>query len=79
MHFSLLDLEMNSTCDDMNFTHLAWLMLLHYLVKFETPKMRVNTNSVFDVTGNYKIAVNAPNYINSFTKCSDEAYNTTKQ
>jgi len=55
MPFSLLDLEKNSTCDDMNFTHLTWLMLLHYLVKVETPKMHVNTNSVFNV--NYKIAV----------------------
>jgi len=30
-------------------------MLLHYLVKFETPKMHVNTNSGFNL--NYKIAV----------------------
>jgi len=29
-------------------------MLLHYLVKVETPKMHVNTNSAFNV--NYKIA-----------------------
>jgi len=34
----------------MNFTHLTWLMLLHYLVKVEAPKMHVNTNSVFNVT-----------------------------
>jgi len=39
----------------MNFTHLACLMSLHYLVKIETPKMHVNTNSAFNV--NYKIAV----------------------
>jgi len=39
-HFSLLDLEMNGTCDSMNFTHLTKLMLLlHYLVKVRTPKM----------------------------------------
>jgi len=55
MPFSLLDSEKNSTCDGMNFTHLTWLMLLHYLVKVETQKMQVNTNSVFNV--NYKIAV----------------------
>jgi len=30
-------------------------MLKHYLVKFETLKMYVNTNSAFNV--NYKIAV----------------------
>jgi len=55
MLFSLLDLEKNSTCDGMNFTHLTWLMLLHYLVKFETPSVHVNTNSAYNV--NYKIAV----------------------
>jgi len=30
-------------------------MLLHYLVKVETPKMHVNTTSAFNV--NYKIAI----------------------
>jgi len=40
---------MNGTSDDMNFTHLALLMLLHYLVKFKTPKMHVNTSLVFNV------------------------------
>jgi len=55
MSFPLLDLEKNCTCDGMNFTHLAWLMLLHDLVKFETSKMHVNTNSAFNV--NYEIAV----------------------
>jgi len=30
-------------------------MLLHYLMKVKTPKMHVNTTSVFNV--NYKIAV----------------------
>jgi len=30
---------MNVTCDIMNFTHLSWLVLLHYLVKVETLKM----------------------------------------
>ena len=52
--FSLLDLEKNCTCD-VNLTHLTWLVLLHNLVKFETSKMHVNTNSAFNVT--YKIAV----------------------
>jgi len=55
MPFSLLDLEKNSTCDGMNFIHLTLFVLLHYLVKVETPKMNVNTNSAFNV--NYKIAV----------------------
>ena len=55
MPFSLLDLEKSSTFDGMNFSHHTRLMLLHYLVKFETPKMHVNTNSALNV--NYKIAV----------------------
>jgi len=55
MPFSLLDLEKNCTCDCMNFTHLTWLMLLLYLVKVETTKMHVNTNSAFNI--NYEIAV----------------------
>jgi len=55
MPFSLLDLEKNCTSKDMNLTHLSSLMLLHYLVKFETSKMHVNTNSAFNV--NYEIAV----------------------
>jgi len=77
MPFSLLDLEKNCTCDSMNFSHLTWLMLLHYLVKVETPKMYANTNSAFNI--NYEIAVkNAPYYIDSFTKCSDEPHNTNK-
>jgi len=33
------DLQMNVTCDIMNFIHLTWLMLLHYLVTVETLKM----------------------------------------
>ena len=40
----------------MNFTHLTWLMLLRYLVKSETQKMHVNTNSAFNVNY-YEIAV----------------------
>jgi len=55
MPFSQLDLEKNITCEGMNFTHHTSFMLLHYLVKVETPKMHVNTNSAFNV--NYKIAV----------------------
>jgi len=39
MQFSLLDLQMNETCDIMNFTLLTWLVLLHYLVKVKTQKM----------------------------------------
>jgi len=39
----------------MNCTHFTQFVLLHYLVKVETPKMHVNTNSAFNV--NYKIAV----------------------
>jgi len=39
MQLSLLDLQMNDTCDIMNFTHLTWLVLLHYLMKVKTPKM----------------------------------------
>jgi len=38
----------------MNFTDLTYLLLLHYLVKVETPKMHMNTNSTFNV--NYEIA-----------------------
>jgi len=53
--FSLLDFKMNSICECMNFTQLTYLMLLHNLVKVETPKMHVNTTSAFNV--NYKIAV----------------------
>jgi len=55
MLFSLLDLEKDSTCYGMNLTHLTCLVLLHYFVKFETPKMHANTNSAFNA--NYKIAV----------------------
>jgi len=37
----IVNLKTNCTCDGMNFTHLTWLMLQHFLVKFETPKMHV--------------------------------------
>jgi len=46
---------MHDTCEGMNFTHIAYLMFLHYLVKVETPEMHVNTTSAFNV--NYIIAV----------------------
>jgi len=46
MQFSLLDLKMNGTCDSMNFTHLTYLMLLHYLVKVKTPKDITKENCV---------------------------------
>jgi len=36
------------------FYHLTWSVLLHYIVKVETPKMHVNTNSAFNI--NYEIA-----------------------
>jgi len=39
----------------MNFTYLTRLMLPHYVVKVETPKMHVNTDSTFNL--NYEIAV----------------------
>jgi len=34
-----LDLKMNGTCDSVNFTHLTYLMLLHYLVKVKAPQV----------------------------------------
>jgi len=46
---------MNDTCNGMNITHITTLMLLHYLVKVEKPKMNVDTTSAFNVK--YKIAV----------------------
>jgi len=39
MQLSLLELQMNDTCDIINFTHLTWLVLLHHLMKVKTPKM----------------------------------------
>jgi len=75
--FSLLDLEMNGTCDGTKFTHLIQLTLLHYLVKFETPKMHMNTISAFNVS--YKIAVKCIkiNDVDTFMKYSDESYKRT--
>ena len=49
MLFAVLDLTINDTHDGMNFTNLTSLMLLHYLVKVETPKMHVNTSSAYNV------------------------------
>jgi len=46
---------MNDTCEGMKVIHLTQLLLLHYLVKVDKPKMHVNTTSAFNV--NYKIAV----------------------
>ena len=70
MVFSLLDLEKKCTSDGMNLTHLTWLMLLHCIVKVETPKMHVNTNSAFlqviDITNLcfvYVLLYNTPNFI----------------
>ena len=45
----LLILGMNDSHKGVNFIHLAWLMLLHYLVKVGTLKMHVNTNLDFNV------------------------------
>ena len=47
MQFSLLDFKMNNTCGGMNFNHLAWLLLLHYLVKAETPENACEHNFSF--------------------------------
>jgi len=41
---------MSGTYDCMNFTHLTYLMLLHYLVKIETPKLHVNKTSISNVS-----------------------------
>ena len=59
MPFSVLDLEKKCTCDVMNLTNLIWLVLLHYLIKVETLKMHVNTNSAFNV--NYNIVTKCTN------------------
>jgi len=48
MPFSVFGLKMNGTCDGVNLAHLTKFMLLHYLVKFETPKMHMNKNSAFN-------------------------------
>jgi len=40
MQLSLLELQTKGTCEIMNFTHLTWLVLIHYLVKVKTPKMK---------------------------------------
>jgi len=55
MPFSLLDLEKSGTCGSVNFTHLAYVTLLYYLLKVETPKMHVNINSSFNI--DYKTAI----------------------
>jgi len=55
MQFSLFDFQMNDTRDGRKFTHLTYVMLLHYLVKDETLKMCVHTTSA--VNANYKIAI----------------------
>jgi len=39
MQLSLIDLEMNGTCDSVTFIHLTYLMELQYLVKIKTLKM----------------------------------------
>ena len=57
MRFSLLDLGMSEAHKGVNFAHLALLNLLHYLVQLEILKMHMN----------------ALNYVDSFTKSSDES------
>jgi len=52
--------------------HLTQLLLLHYLVKVETPEMHVNKTLAFNV--NYKKLLHASNFIDSFIKCSDESH-----
>jgi len=46
-HAARLREPISGTCEGMNFTHITALILLHYLVKVETPKMHLNTTSVF--------------------------------
>jgi len=36
--FLLLDLRSHDMCDSVNFIHLTYLILPHYLVKLEPPK-----------------------------------------
>jgi len=55
--FLPLDLGMNDAHKGVNFAHLALLNLLHYLVQLEILKMHMN----------------ALNYVDSFTKSSDES------
>jgi len=51
-------------------------MLLHYLVKVETPKMHVNTSSAFNV--NYKIAIKCTKLHWQFHKMFCIPHNTNK-
>ena len=55
--FSVKDLGINYAHKVVNFAHLTLLNLLHYLVQLEILKMHVNTL----------------NYVDSFTKSSDES------
>jgi len=54
VQFSLLEFKIHNSCDDMYFTpHL--ITLLNYIFKVKTTKMRMNTNSTFNI--NSKVAV----------------------
>jgi len=78
MPFSLLDVKMNGTCDGVYFTCLNYLVLLHYLVKIETPKMQTNRNSYSNI--NYKTAIKCINLLStdSFIIC-DKSYKWTSE
>jgi len=67
MPSSMLDLEKNCTYDVMNLIHLTWLVLLDYLVKVETPKMHVNTNSAFKVIWT-KICAPSHNFVGIYLR-----------
>ena len=45
--FSQLDLKMNVTCADMNFTHHL-INVVHLPLNFKIPKMHMNAISAFD-------------------------------
>jgi len=47
MMFSQLDLKMNVTCDDMNFTHHR-INVVHLPLNFKILKMHMNAISAFD-------------------------------
>jgi len=53
MQSSLLDLKINGTCDGLNVIHLTYLMLPHYLLKVETPKMHANKGAATKKTPTY--------------------------
>jgi len=66
---------MNGTSEGMNITYLTLLMLLHYVVKVETPEMHVNATSAFNVNNNTDVT--RIKFHDSFIKYSDESYKWT--